>query len=127
MQKNKTTLLTSLIVLIIAIGCNSTGRLYRGDEKKRIYIGKLSDLKFQRLKDFLFASTNSVVNDTIIIKYDYNNESCWEILDLKDDLIEVIIRKEEAFWKRVENRDPPMPDWGWDNENTLKLLKRVYN
>jgi len=125
-QKNKTTLLTSLIVLIIAIGCNSTGRLYRGDEKKRIYIGKLSDLKFQRLKDFLIASTNSVVNDTIIIKYDYNNEVCWEILDLKDDdyIMGFVITHQERVRKALAARENiSIFDFREPGENLNKIKK----
>ena len=106
-QKNKTTLLTSLIVLIIAIGCNSTSRLYRRNDKNKIYTGKLSDSTYQSLKQFLTASTKSKVNDTIIIKYDYNNEVCWEILDLKDDdyIMGFVITHQERVRKALAARE----------------------
>ena len=107
MLKNKTTLLTSLIVLIIAIGCNSTSRLYRSNDKNAIYTGKLSDSTFQSLKQFLTASTKSQVNDTIIIKYDYNNEVCWELLDLKDDdyIMGFVITHQERVRKALAARE----------------------
>jgi hypothetical protein len=85
MINNKTTILTTIALLIIASGCYSTGYLYRNDDKNRIYTGKLSNSTFIDLKQYLTASTNSQLKDTIIIKYDYNNETCWDLLDQKKD------------------------------------------
>lgn len=85
MLRNKNTILTSIVILIIAVGCSSTGRLYRSNDKNKIYAGKLSDSTFKGLRQYLTASANSHLNGTIIIKYDYNNESCWDLLDQKDD------------------------------------------
>jgi hypothetical protein len=34
---------------------------------------------------FLNTVTNTSLKDTIIIKYDFNNETCWDLLDQKDD------------------------------------------
>ncbi|MEO5945938.1 MAG: hypothetical protein ABIP79_03920 [Chitinophagaceae bacterium] len=85
MRINKITILTSIVILIITIGCSSSSQLYRSDDKDKIYSGKLSDSTFISLKQFLATSTNSQLKDTIIIKYDYNNETCWDLLDKKED------------------------------------------
>lgn len=85
MKGNKTTISASIFVLIILFGCGSTAQLYRSDDKNQIYTGKLSDTVYTSLKQFLQASTSSKIKDTIIIKYDYNNETCWDILDQSDD------------------------------------------
>ena len=126
MIKNKTTLLTSLIVLIIAIGCNSTSRLYRRNDKNKIYTGKLSDSTYQSLKQFLTASTKSQVNDTIIIKYEYNNEVCWEILDLKDDdyIMGFVITHQERVRKALAARENiSIFDFREPGENLNKIKK----
>ncbi len=85
MSINKTTILAPIIILVIAIGCSSTGQLYGIDDKNKIYTGKLSDSVFISLKQYLSTATNSQINDTIIIKYEYNNETCWDRLDQKED------------------------------------------
>ena len=73
-----------IVILIFTESCNSS-RLYRLDDKNRISHGQLSESTFNALKQFLTTTTNATLKDTIIIKYDYNNETCWDILDQKDD------------------------------------------
>jgi hypothetical protein len=41
-------------------------------------------------------------------------------------LINLILEKTAEFWQMVKNRTPPNPEWGWDNENTLKGLRKIY-
>lgn len=81
----KTTNFISIVVMSILFGCSSTGQLYRKEDNNKIYSGKLSDTTYNGLKQYLLASTKVKLNDTIIIKYDYNNETCWDALDQKSE------------------------------------------
>ena len=72
-------------ILTITESCGTTSKLYRHGENDKIYTGQLSDSTFTALKQFLIKSANSNLKDTIIIKYDFNNETCWNILDQSED------------------------------------------
>lgn len=77
--------ITSLIaILFLTESCNSS-RLYRLEDKNKISHGQLSESTFNTLKQFLTTTSNATLKDTIIIKYDFNNETCWDLLDQKDD------------------------------------------
>ena len=71
--------------LTLLISCSSTARLYRHDGTKRIYSGTLDDATNASLRQLLVIQAVSSLKDTVIIKYDYNNESCWDLLDQRDD------------------------------------------
>ena len=77
--------LTLIIILSFAESCSTTSRLYRTDDKNQTYAGKLSDSNFAILKQYLTYTTKLQLEDTIIIRYDYNNETCWNILDQRED------------------------------------------
>lgn len=66
-----------LFLLLISFFCQS-----QLTKKDKILI--LTQQEFQDLKTYLL-SKNVVVKDTIIIKYDFNRESCWNNLDDQDD------------------------------------------
>lgn len=67
------------------LGCTPTKRLYRNGDSSRISSQQLNDTTFDDLKKYLTSITNAELKDTIIIKYDYNNETCWDELDKRDD------------------------------------------
>ena len=68
--------------LIIAFwGCHPETTLYRFDDNKRISIFKLNETSLSAVKKYLSNFSNKAIQDTIIIKYDYNNETCWNTLD----------------------------------------------
>jgi hypothetical protein len=91
MKKIINNFLIFLVILTLNISCGSSSKLYRLENKNRVSSGKISDSEFADLKRFL-ASTNSRVKDTILIKYDYNYETCWNRLDEQnDDYIRKII------------------------------------
>lgn len=70
-----------LFVLIIFVGCSPHGPLYRFDDDRRISVYQLEDSSLSVVKKYLSQFSNKAIQDTIIIKYDYNNETCWSILD----------------------------------------------
>lgn len=56
----------------------------------------LTDSVYNELRHFLANSSGITLKDTIIIKYDYNRESCWNMLDRQDDAyIKGIIRQQQ--------------------------------
>lgn len=56
----------------------------------------LTDSVYKELRQFLADSSGTTLKDTIIIKYDYNKESCWNMLDRQDDAyINGIIRQQQ--------------------------------
>ena len=85
MTKSFKQLAATFIALTLLTSCDSTARLYRPEDSNRVHSGILDDLTNNSLRLLLVAPTSSSLKDTIIIKYDYNNESCWELLDQKDD------------------------------------------
>ena len=72
-------------ILMIIISCDSTSQLYSYDNKNRNYTGQLSESDYTALKQILTNTASSKLKDTILIKYDYNNETCWNTLDQSDD------------------------------------------
>jgi len=78
-----------LFALIIFVGCSPHGPLYRFDDERRISIYQLEDSSLNAVKKYLSQFSNKAIQDTIIIMYDYNNETCWNSLDekMKDEEI----------------------------------------
>lgn len=84
MKRNFFFIASLIALLFLTESCNSS-RLYGFDDKNRISHGQLSESTFNALKLFLTTATNTALKDSIIIKYDFNNETCWDLLDQKDD------------------------------------------
>jgi hypothetical protein len=77
-----------LLLVFIAISsllfwsCNSNVKtLYRFDDKRRISVFQLSDTSLKAVKQYLHNVTGKTIQDTVIIMYDYNNETCWNYID----------------------------------------------
>jgi hypothetical protein len=47
------------------------------------YTGELSDTVYMELKEYLTSTTQQQLRDTIIIKYEYNKETCWTYSDIE--------------------------------------------
>jgi hypothetical protein len=77
------TLFLYFLVLLICASCITTGKLYTGEHK--VQTGFLNNADFEALAQMLSRYTGTAPADTILIKYDYNNESCWDLLDQKDE------------------------------------------
>lgn len=48
---------------------------------EKIIVDTLSEQKFVELMSILKTNSKEKIKDTIILKYDFNNESCWNLLD----------------------------------------------
>lgn len=61
--------------------CGQYRAFYRHDDKEAYQAGQLSQPLFDSLKHYLFMATGKPVRDTIIIKFDFNHETCWDLSD----------------------------------------------
>ena len=111
------------------------------DDKNKTYTGQLSDSSFIILRQILTSTATSKLKDTIIIKYDYNNETCWDILDQKEDdyIMGFVTRHKERVQAILSTRyNVSMFDFRepgnslnkikkWDNSITIDRTKQFFN
>lgn len=75
-------------------------------QQKKSEVFKLSTAEMTQLHAYL-QSYDVPIRDTIFIKYDYNNETCWETLDRFDDLhIQKIVERFQDQVKDFNDRHP---------------------
>ncbi|SJZ31923.1 hypothetical protein [Sediminibacterium ginsengisoli] len=100
MLKNIKNFLTCFSGILLLSACASSAPLYSYDSKNRIFSDSLSQETYNTLLSFLARYSTTGLKDTLIIKYDYNNESCWNTLDqMSDDYIQKTIA---AHTQRVQ-------------------------
>ncbi|MEI8052223.1 MAG: hypothetical protein WCH52_00620 [Bacteroidota bacterium] len=80
-MKCKAILIPAITFLLFSISCKQTATLHRFDDKKRISVFQLSDTSLMAVKNYLAAFSTKKIQDTIIIMYDYNHETCWNFID----------------------------------------------
>jgi hypothetical protein len=103
-MKNKIAII--VITSIMIVSCAEQKHGQRSLDKKRASVGLLSSSDFALLKQFLNSATSAGITDTIIIKYDYNNETCWNALDQKDNdyILQVLKNSNEYIQSTTANR-----------------------
>ncbi|MCX6264426.1 MAG: hypothetical protein NTZ47_07755 [Bacteroidetes bacterium] len=106
MKKRFLYLISLITIFVNTQSCNSSSKLYRKDDKHRSYNGKLSDVSYSSLYQYLTNTTNAKIKDTIIIKYDYNNETCWDLLDEDQDdkIMGIVTRSKTRIQQILETR-----------------------
>jgi hypothetical protein len=125
----------------IAESCATSSQLYRYDDKNKTYTGQLTDSIFTALTKYLTNISNSKQKDTIIIKYDYNNETCWDMLDQNNDdyIMGFVTRHNERVQKVLATRQN-VSVFGfrepgtsvnkikrWDNSILIDSSKLIFN
>ena len=74
------------------------GQFHRTSDKSKILVTELNESEYKFLKYALEKYSREIVNDTIILKYDFNRESCWDMLDRQSDsYIQSVIRHRQLF------------------------------
>jgi len=88
-----------ILSLLSLNSCQPTSRIYRENDKGKVTIGKLPEEAVAIIKQHLFNITKQELKDTILIKYEYNNETCWSISDMiyKDSVIESMIKSRITY------------------------------
>ncbi len=80
-----TTILSFLILTFLFYSCGANRRLYTNKDDGQISHGILNDSSYIAIKSFCQQYSSVQVNDTIIIKYDFNHENCWNTLDMTEE------------------------------------------
>jgi hypothetical protein len=99
MKKHFTNFILLIILLAPIISCTSSAKMYYANDIGKTYTGQLDEATFTTVKQFLISATNLKLNDTLIITYDYNHETCWSHLDESDDdyIMGFVIRHKQRF------------------------------
>ena len=91
------------VICLIWIFCASFGAPVAGAKYEK---GRLSSLQFDSLKTYL-ARIDASPKDTLIIKYDFDGESCWDQLDLQsDDYISRVVLSARNRKSEIERERP---------------------
>lgn len=106
LQKYFRNLILIACILMLNQSCGTTSQLYRCNGINKMYTGQLTNFGFEGLQQYLTQITKSTLKDTIIIKYDYNHESCWDMLDQKDDtyIMNIVTKRKEKIQDVVRTR-----------------------
>lgn len=78
-------ILFTLISLFTLCSCAANRRLYTNKDDGQVSHGILNDSSLIAVKSFCQQHSSAPVNDTIIIKYDFNHENCWNTLDMMEE------------------------------------------
>jgi hypothetical protein len=73
------------IVILLFVVTSCTTKLY--SEKDRFEIGRIENTVLDSLKSYLLQVSHRPVKDTIIIRFDFNRETCWNAFDEKPDSV----------------------------------------
>jgi len=79
-MKLKKTIISSILSIVI-ISCAGS----RSVSKNRKHNNQFSLAKVDSIKNYLSAISDKPVKDTVIIKYDFNYDGCWNALDQQTD------------------------------------------
>ncbi|MEH3115524.1 hypothetical protein [Pedobacter terrae] len=93
-----------LLLLTLVYACSP--KLYV-DENKRYQAGTLSEAQIDSLHAFLKQNERLALKDTIIIKYDFNKDVCWN--DLSYQNAEFLNNVRWAFQKNIQEKAEARP------------------
>lgn len=77
------------------------------DEEKRYQAGSLTDAQLDSLHLFLKENQRVALKDTIIIKYDFNNDVCWN--DLNGQNADFLNNVRWTFQKNIQEKAQARP------------------
>lgn len=102
---SKSLYLCFLTIAVLLYSCSSS-KLYV-DEEKRYQAGSLSQTQLDSLQSYLRENDRVKLKDTVIIKYDFNNDACWN--DLNGQNAEFINNVRWAFQKNIIDKSAKRP------------------
>ncbi len=93
-----------LLVINTLLGCKSSFHSYKEEEGKRYAVENLSEEEFASVKQYLKKYSAGPLKDTIVIKYDFNNDHCWQMLDTKnDEYINSVLNTHQKYWAKYRD------------------------
>ncbi len=115
-----------LAFAILLNSCSSSLPTFK-KETERIVVTTIADSSFVSLKNFLQSKSATKLKDTLIIKFDFNKENCWQALDKGslDYLLKVLDNHKKQRQKLIEER-PEVSFFEFRQAgNHLSKLKRL--
>ena len=102
----------------IFISCAPSAKLYKTNTytKARLHAASLDSLK-----NYLQSSAIGNINDTIIIKYEFDNESCWNLLDQQNSTdIKTVITNIQNHRKQQSELRPDISIFHYKEKGSKK-------
>lgn len=91
--------LIAAIIFISTFSNCSSSKLYRTG---KYFKGSLNDSDYVKLREYLHVKT-----DTIVLKYDFNRETCWDNLDRADDsYIRTVVKNYQSLIDSISKLRP---------------------
>jgi len=103
---NKFSVLSAALLLLCLLIYSCSPKLYV-DESKRYEAGSLTDAQVDSLHLYLKENQRVALKDTIIIKYDFNNDACWR--DLSYQNAEFLNNVRWTFQKNIQEKAQARP------------------
>jgi hypothetical protein len=118
-----------LVVFTTFLSCKAKAPIATTFDKTRILSGELTETDFSQLKQYIQTFSNTLVKDTIIIKYDFNNETCWNLLDGNtNNYIMRVLKSRQEKIKTMQIFRPNVSIFNFrEPGNNLNKLKKLDN
>ena len=96
-------------LFLLVLYCVLSGSAYSQSKPSTvtsITTGVVSDSIYRQVKAYLSSLSTGTLQDTIIIKYDFNRESCWNMLDRQTDVYikNVILQQQQRIQRTLMAR-----------------------
>ena len=83
--RSKKVLFIIPVLLVVLAGCGANRRIYSNKDDGRVSHSVLTDSTYNTIRQYCLSFSSNKINDTLIIKYDFNHESCWSTLDESEE------------------------------------------
>lgn len=95
-----------IFLSVLFYACGTNRNLYSKPEQGKIIHGILNDSIYLSVRNYCQSHSPTSLKDTIIIKYDFNHESCWNTLDLMEEsrIRNAIDQYNSSIAKAINNR-----------------------
>ena len=86
--------------------CTTLKKSHAKQLEENVTVGQLDEEKYNEIKKILTEKSPQALNDTIIIRYDYNNNECWRALDQENDnyIKSMILRHNQIISNKSASR-----------------------
>ena len=118
-----------LFLLIFVLSCTPTSKVYRTGDKEKYLVGDLTEIGYNKVKQISTLLSKTTLSDTLIIRYDYNYDSCWTVLDFQSDeyVQSVVTGRQTHIQTEIKNR-PGITVFSFrENGNNISKLKKWDN
>ncbi len=89
-----------LLLIVFNLACSHSTKFYNVEKGSK----SLNEKEYLTLRNYLQKNVGYDLKDTLVIKYEFNNERCWDMLDYEsDDYINGVILQQQSRIEKVSN------------------------